>query len=161
MPGFLVLVVHASFAVAAAAEQEAGGSQEGFEGEYVPGVLGDDVGGEEMDLPTLVGDGAASDAAVGIEATHSLRHLGSAFDLDAPERRIEIDRAGGPGGDALAEIAQEGTAGILLSMRLKGAQRFTARTSHFSRNERATHGVPERVAGCGGGARVRESVITS
>src|SRR4051794_4168714 len=45
VPRFPVLVVHASFAVVAAAEQEAGGSQEGFEGEYVPGVLGDDVGG--------------------------------------------------------------------------------------------------------------------
>ena len=150
VPGF-VLVVHASFAVAAAAEQKAGGSQEGFEGEYVPGVLGDDVGGEEMDLSTLVGNGATSDAAVGIEAIHSLRHLGSALDLDAPERRIEIDRAGGPGGDALAEIAQEGTAGILLSMRLKRAERFTARTSPLPA-QRSCHAWG---TGTGGGLRRR------
>jgi hypothetical protein len=65
VPCFPVLVVHASFAVVATAEQEAGGSQEGFEGEYVPGVFGDDVGGEEMDFSALVGDGAASDAAGG------------------------------------------------------------------------------------------------
>ncbi len=160
MPRFPVLVVHAWFAVVAFAEQEAGGSQEGFEGEYVPGVFGDDVGGEEMDLSKLVGDVAASDAAVGVEAIHSLRDLGSALDLDAPEGRIGIGWAGGAGGDVLAEIAQEGTAGIFLSMRLKGAQRFTARTAPFFA-QRACHAWG---TGSGGGRResagVGDYVIT-
>lgn len=158
VPRFPVLVVHAWFAVAAFAEQETGGSQEGFEGEYVPGVFGDDVGGEEMDLSKLVGDVAASDAAVSVEAIHPLCDLGSALDLDAPEGRIGIDWAGGAGADVLAEIAQDGTARIFLSMRLKGAQSFTARTSPFFA-QRACHAWGTGVAA--GGARVRESVITS
>src|SRR6185437_14060143 len=118
----------------------------GFEGEYVPGVLGDDVGREEMDLSKFVGDGATSDAAVGVEAIHSLRHLGSALDLDAPEGRIGIDWAGGAGGDVLAEIAQQRTAGILLSMGLKGAQGFTARTAPFFA-QRACHAWSTRSSG--------------
>jgi hypothetical protein len=68
---------------------------------------------------------------VGVEAIHSFRHLGGAFDLDAPQGRIWIERAGRAGGDVVAEIAQDGTAVILLSMRLKGAQSLTARTSPF------------------------------
>lgn len=60
-------------------------SQEGLERDYVSGVFGDHVGGEEVNFAWLVGDGLASDAAVGVKAVHTIDDLGGAFDLDAPE----------------------------------------------------------------------------
>jgi hypothetical protein len=90
VPGFVVVVVHAGLGVVAAAEQEAGVSQEGLERDYVPGVFGDYVGAEEVNLAGLVRDGAASDAAVGVEAIQAIDYLGGAFDLDSPEGRIGV-----------------------------------------------------------------------
>jgi hypothetical protein len=90
VPGFVVVVVHAGLGVVAAAEQEAGVSQEGLERDYVPGVFGDHVSAEEMNLAGLVRDGAASDAALGVQAKHAVDYLGGAFDLDSPEGRIGV-----------------------------------------------------------------------
>jgi hypothetical protein len=50
VPGFAVGVVEAGLGVAVAAEQEAGDTAGGSEGDEVPGVFGDDVGGEEVDF---------------------------------------------------------------------------------------------------------------
>jgi hypothetical protein len=55
MPGFAVGVVEAGAAVAAAAEEEAGDSANSVEREDVPGVFGNDVGGEEVDFAGKVG----------------------------------------------------------------------------------------------------------
>ena len=85
MPGFLVFVVEAGLEVVVAAEEEAGGSEEGFERNDVPGVLGNDVGGEEVDFAGKILDGAASGAAVGVEVVHIVFELRGTFDLDAPE----------------------------------------------------------------------------
>jgi hypothetical protein len=90
VPGFVVVVVHAGLGVVAAAEQEPGVSQESLERDYIPGVFGDHVGAEEVNLAGLVRDGAASDAAVGVQAIHAVDYLGGAFDLDSPEGRIEV-----------------------------------------------------------------------
>lgn len=49
VPGFAVLVVEAGAAIFFAAEEEAGGA-DGVDGDYVPGVLGDDVGDEKVDF---------------------------------------------------------------------------------------------------------------
>ena len=53
------------------------------QGEDEPRVLGDDVGGEEVDFVEGVGDGFAVDAAVGVDAVESVLELGGGFDLDA------------------------------------------------------------------------------
>ena len=59
VPGFAVLVVEAGAAVLFAAEQEAGAA-DGVERDDVPGILGNDVGGDEIDFSRAVGNGAAS-----------------------------------------------------------------------------------------------------
>ena len=97
VPGFAVGVVEAGLGVAAAAEQEAGDSAGGAERDDVPGVFGDDVGGEEVDFAGQVGDGASVGAAVGVDAVESGGELGGAFDLDAPERWRRVRRVGGDG----------------------------------------------------------------
>jgi hypothetical protein len=84
VPGFAVGVVETGAAVAASAEQEAGGA-DGGDGNDVPGVLGDDVGGKEVDFGGEVGDGASVGAAVSVDAVESVEKLGGAFDLDAVE----------------------------------------------------------------------------
>jgi len=85
VPGFAVGVVQAGFGVAFAAEEEAGASEDGLDGEDEPGVFRDDVDGEEVDFGGEVGDGASVDAAVGVDVVEAVVELGGAFDLDAPE----------------------------------------------------------------------------
>ena len=97
VPRFAVGVVEAGFGVAFAAEEEAGDSAGGGEGEDVPGVLGDDVGGEEIDFGGEIGDGASVDAAVGVGAVETFEQLGGTFHLHAPEERWSGGRAGGGG----------------------------------------------------------------
>jgi len=111
VPGFAVGVVEAGLAVGSAAEQEAGGSEEGLERNEVPGVFGDDVSGEEVDFAGEIGDGAASGAAVGVEVVHAVFDLGGALHLDAPERRRGIVRTPARAG-ATAEDGECGTDGL-------------------------------------------------
>lgn len=82
------MVVHSGAAVVFAAKEEAGAA-DGVEREDVPGIFRDDVGGYEIDFAGTVGDGAASEAAVGVDAIESVEKLGGSFDLDAPEERCE------------------------------------------------------------------------
>jgi len=91
-PGFAVGVVEAGAGVALAAEEEAGAAAGGKEGNDVPGVLGDDVDGEEVDFGGKVGDGASVDAAVGVDAVEAAQKLGGGFDLDADEARADRGR---------------------------------------------------------------------
>lgn len=88
-------------AVAAAAEEEAGASAGGVERNDVPGVLGDDVGGDEMDFAGEVGDGASVDAAMGVDAVETFEELRRTLHLDAPERRGDIGWEGAWGGGLL------------------------------------------------------------
>ena len=87
VPGFAIGVVEAGAAVVAAAEEEAGNSEGGVQRDDVPGVFGDDVGGDEMDFAGEVRNGASVDAAVGVDAVETFEKLGGTFHLDAPERR--------------------------------------------------------------------------
>ena len=87
MPGFAVLVVEAGAAVVFAAEEEAGGA-DGVDRDDVPGVFGDDEGGEEVDFGGEVGDGASAGAAVGVDAVEAVEKLGGTFDLDAVKRVV-------------------------------------------------------------------------
>jgi len=77
------------------AEQEAGAA-DGVERDDVPGIFGDDVGGDEVDFAGEVGNGAASAAVVGVDAVEAVEELGGTFDLDAIERRWTLggERAG-------------------------------------------------------------------
>ena len=75
-PGFAVGVVEAGFAVFFAAEEDAGASGYEVDGEDVPGVFGNDVGGEEIDFGGGVGDGVAIDAAAGIHVVEAVGELG-------------------------------------------------------------------------------------
>jgi hypothetical protein len=87
VPGFAVGVVAAGLGVAFAAEEEGGAAAGGGDWDDVPGVLGDDVGGEEIDFGGEIGDGASVDAAVGVDALEAFEQLGGTFHLDAPEER--------------------------------------------------------------------------
>lgn len=95
MPGFAVLVIESGLGIVAAAEEEAGGSEEGFQRNDVPGVLGDDVGGEEVDFSWEIRDGTASGAAMGVEVVKTVGELGRALDLNAPKKRSWMGRTPG------------------------------------------------------------------
>jgi len=92
VPGFAVLIVEAGAAVLLAAEQEAGAA-DGADRNDVPGVFGDDVGGDEVDFAGQIGDGAASAAAVGVDAVEAVEELSGTLDLDAPDEREGVERA--------------------------------------------------------------------
>ena len=85
MPGFAVSVVETGFTVAFLAEEEAGAVGDFLDGEDVPPVFGDDVGGEEVDFGGGVGDGASVDAAAGVDVVETVDDLGGSFDLHAPK----------------------------------------------------------------------------
>jgi len=72
-------------------EEQAGHAQDRFKRDDVPGVFGQDVDGEEVDLGGLVGDGAGWKAAVGVGAPGSFDELGGAFDLDAEKAAAVVD----------------------------------------------------------------------
>jgi hypothetical protein len=83
---------------------------DGLDGDDVPGVGGDDEGGDEVDLVGAVGDAVGGDAAaVGIPA-----FLLGAFDLDAEEAAEVVDgevvgSVVSPGaGDAESELGGAG-----------------------------------------------------
>ena len=129
VPGFLEFVVEAGLGIGAAAEEEAGGSEEGFEWDDVPGVLWNDVGGEEIDFAGEVRDGAASGAAVGVEVIEAVFELRGTLDLHAPERRRRIRRAPARARVEAANGAEGGTfkRGLRLSVGVKdGTGRVTA-----------------------------------
>src|SRR4051812_15782431 len=70
--------------VAVGAEEDFGLVGDCLDGDDVPGVGGDDVGGDEVDLGGGVGDSVGGDAAaVGVPA-----FLLGAFDLDAAEAGV-------------------------------------------------------------------------
>jgi hypothetical protein len=84
MPSFLISVIVAGLGVFAAAEEEGATSQEGCERDYVPGVFGEDVGGDEVDFSWKIGEKAISRAALHIEVVKTFHEVSGAFDLDAP-----------------------------------------------------------------------------
>jgi hypothetical protein len=104
VPGFLVLAVFGFLEVRG--EDDGGLVVGGADGEDIPGVGGDDVGGEEVELVGGVDDVAGADGAdVGPAAL-----IDGAFDLDAAEEAVvvggDVVRGGfSPGlGDAEAEF---------------------------------------------------------
>jgi hypothetical protein len=59
----------------------------------VPGVFGDDAGGEEVNFAGKVGNDTASGVTANVEMVEALDQVGGAFDLDAPERSSETNFA--------------------------------------------------------------------
>jgi len=85
VPGFLVAGVFGIFAVGG--EEDVGLTVGGGQREDVPGVGGDDVGGDEVDAGRGVGDSVGADVAlVGGAAL-----VQGAFDLDADEVSVVVD----------------------------------------------------------------------
>jgi len=96
--------------IAVGAEEDFGLVGDFLDGDDVPGVGGDYVGGDEVDLVGAVGDSVGGDAAaVGVPAV-----LLGAFDLDAAEAGAVfggevVGRGVAPGlGDAEAEFGGAG-----------------------------------------------------
>src|ERR1022692_3013791 len=82
VPGFAVGFVD-SAGVALGAEGEAGGSFSN--GEDEPGVVGDDVGDDEIDFGGLIGDHASAGVPGRADVVEAVDQAGGGFDLDAPE----------------------------------------------------------------------------
>ncbi len=85
VPGFAVGVVHSRFAVAFRAEQETANADDVVQRKNEPGIFGNDISGDEVDLRELVGDGASVDPAVGVDVVLAVEKDGGAFHLDAVE----------------------------------------------------------------------------
>jgi hypothetical protein len=81
VPGFAVGFVEAAAAAAVGVDEEGGGVETG-DGDDVPGVAGDDVGDEEVDVCGGV-DGAGVAAGGGVDAIASSGAVGGGFDLHA------------------------------------------------------------------------------
>ena len=64
-------------------EGEAGGSFS--DGEDEVGVVGNDVGDDEIDFSGLVGDHASAGVACGADVIEAVDQAGGAFDLHAPK----------------------------------------------------------------------------
>jgi len=94
VPGFLVFGVFAGLAVGG--EDDIGLAVGGFDGDDVPGVGGDDVGGDEVDFFGGVGDVVGADGAdVGVVA-----FADGGLDLDAAEQSAVV------GGDVVGGVAE-------------------------------------------------------
>ena len=92
MPGFAVGAEEAvSAGVAFGIEEQAGAVSDKGDGEDEPGVLGDDVGDEEVDFGGAVGDGAASGAAITVDVIEAVEKSGGRFDLDAEEAASGVE----------------------------------------------------------------------
>ena len=101
MPGFLVLRVLRFAEVGG--EDDGGLVSGGLEGEDVPGVGGDDEGGDEIELVGLVGDMAGTDGAdVGMLAL-----VPGALDLDAEEVSVVVDGEVVVGGGVSPGLGQD------------------------------------------------------
>jgi len=83
VPGFAVFFQAHAFGLAVGVEAEHGLGGADFDGDDVPDVEGDDVGGDEIDVAFGVGDVAAADAVGGAGFVGSGAEAFGAFNLDA------------------------------------------------------------------------------
>jgi|SRR5882672_3247224 len=72
-------------------EEDAGAVLDFGDGEDEPGVLGDDVGDEEVDFGGMVGDDAAVGAAMRVDAVEAAHESGGGFDLNAQEAMSGVE----------------------------------------------------------------------
>jgi hypothetical protein len=92
VPGFAVLFPAGSFAIDIGIEAEAFAGRKGFDGQDVPDVEGDDVGGEDVDVVGGVGDFALSvDAVAGLHVVAAGAQDFGALELHAPEAGAGVE----------------------------------------------------------------------
>ena len=92
VPGFAVGAEEAvSAGVAFGIEEQAGAVGNEGDGEDEPGVLGDDVGDEEVDFGGAVGDGASVGAAMAVDVIEAVEKSGGRLDLDAEEAASGVE----------------------------------------------------------------------
>jgi hypothetical protein len=91
VPGFTVFFVGTDFGLATRVDVEAHVRSEGLHGDDEPGVLGDDVGDEEIDFVGGVGSVAAVRAVDGIQHVGAVLEGAGGFDLYLPEVRCGVD----------------------------------------------------------------------
>ena len=84
MPSLAVGAVEAALGIVLETEEQAGAGEDGLDGEDEPGVLGNDVGDQNVDLRRVLGDRFAVGAAVGIYAVAAVEDGGGGLDLDSP-----------------------------------------------------------------------------
>jgi len=90
VPGFAIGAVDSGASgIPFRIEEQAGTVADEGDGQDEPGVLGNEVGDEEIHLGGKIGDGAASGAALGVDVIKAVEEGGRRLDLDAVE--------GGPG----------------------------------------------------------------
>jgi hypothetical protein len=92
VPGFAVGAEEAvSAGVAFGIEEKAGAVSDDGDGENEPGVLGNDVGDEEVDFGGAVGDGASAGAAMTVDVIEAVEKSSGRFDLDAEEAACGVE----------------------------------------------------------------------
>ena len=92
MPGFAIVAVEAGAAVIVLGiEEQAGAAGDEVDGQDEPGVLGNGVGDEEIDLGGKIGDGAASGAAMRVDVVEAVEDGGGRLDLDAVESGTGVE----------------------------------------------------------------------
>jgi len=85
-PGFAVGAEEAvSAGVAFGIEEKTGAVGDEGDGEDEPGVLGNDVGDEEVDLGGAIGDGGSAGAAMTVDVIEAVEKSSRRFDLNADE----------------------------------------------------------------------------
>ncbi len=88
---FAVGAVGAALGIVLEAAEQAGADEYVPDGEDELGVLGDDVGDQEVDLGRVVGDYAAVGAAVRVDVVAAVEDRGGGFHLGAPESLSGIE----------------------------------------------------------------------
>ncbi len=91
VPGFALGAVEAALGIILEAAEQAGAGDYVPDGEDEPGVLGDDVGDQEVDLGRVVGDCAAVGTALRVDVVAAVEDRGGGFHLGAPESLSGIE----------------------------------------------------------------------
>lgn len=91
MPRLAIRAVQSALGIVLEAEEQAGAGEDCLDGEDEPGVLGDDVGDQEIYFRRVVGDHVAVGAAVRIDVVAAVEDRGGGFYLDAPEAFSGVD----------------------------------------------------------------------
>ena len=92
VPGFAIGAVEAVAArPIVGAEQEAGAGGGDSDGDDEPGIVGDDVGGHEIDFGRVVRDDSMSGAAVCVDTVEAVEQSAGGLDLDAGESLSGVD----------------------------------------------------------------------
>ena len=91
VPGFAEFAVEALLGAVFGIEQEADAAFQSGNGDDVPGLFGDYVDDQEIDLRLLIGDGALVEAAAAVDVVGVVVEIAGGFDLDAPEAGVGVE----------------------------------------------------------------------